>query len=269
MSEVIGVKHDGGKPWAGTVLAGFWPQLRGYFRDQASDVGDLDDELQGWCDVLDMFFDVSIAIPDRIVNAAKHLTDHVSADAYLTHVIDVGTYGARKYDRDNWLHVEGGVARYYEAVGRHVRDVMLGDWLDEESGCVNLGHIAWGILAGAELVRRSAYTPGSVAAAELRGTRETVAGQDISKGQAVSMADDGKVYVVTDGRPAPKLKLPIEEGKTYIVTYADGKADAGTASFERVSSEGAPLFAVAGWLVRGLDGSVPGTTHRVEGPVEP
>jgi hypothetical protein len=156
VGAVLGVKHDGGKPWAGTVLAGFWPQLRGYFRNQASDVGDLDDELQGWCDVLDMFFDVSIAIPDRIVNAAKYLTDHVSADAYLPDVIEVGTYGARKYDRDNWLHVEGGVDRYYEAVGRHVRDVMLGDWCDEESGCVNLGHIAWGILAGAELVRRSA-----------------------------------------------------------------------------------------------------------------
>jgi hypothetical protein len=203
MSEVIGVKHDGGKLWAGTVLAGFWPQLRGYFRDQASDVGDLDDELQGWCDVLDAFFDVSLAIPDRIVNAAKHLTDHVSADAYLTHVIDVGTYGARKYDRDNWLHVEGGVDRYYEAVGRHVRDVMLGDWCDEESGCVNLGHIAWGILAGAELVRRSAYT-GSVAVAELR------TGQNINKGAAVAIAEDGLVYAIDTVVQPAKLKLTIE-----------------------------------------------------------
>jgi hypothetical protein len=238
MSEVIGVKHDGGKPWAGTVLAGFWPQLREYFHDQAQGDGeDLVDDLDGWCDALDVFFDVSIAIPDRIVKSAKYLTDHVSAAAYLPHVIAVGTYGARKYDRDNWLHVEGGVERYYEAVGRHVRDVMLGDWCDEESGCVNLGHIAWGILAGAELVRRSAAVAGLA--------------------HAIDTAN------------RPTLKLPIEEGKTYIVTYADGKADAGTASFECVSSKGVPLFEIAGWIVRGLDGSVPGTTHRVEGPVEP
>jgi hypothetical protein len=154
MSEVIGVKHDGGKPWAGTVLAGFWPRLGDQFGLHAGSHLDTDD-LRGWSETLDAFFDVSLAIPDRLVKAAAHLNDHVSCGAYLPHVIDVGTYGARKYGRDNWLHVEGGVERYYEAVGRHVRDVILGDWRDEESGCVNLGHIAWGILAGAELVRKA------------------------------------------------------------------------------------------------------------------
>lgn len=234
MSEVVGVKHDGGKPWAGTVLAGFWPQLRGEFGMYAG--ADLDsDDLRNWSTVLDALFDVSLAIPDRLVNAAKSLTDQVSTAAYLPHVIDVGTYGARKYARDNWLHVEGGVERYYEAVGRHVRDVMLGDWRDEESGCVNLGHIAWGILAGAELVRRSTYTQVSVAV-----------------------------------QPAERaLKLPIEEGKTYAVTYADGGTDVGVASFECVSDDHVLFFEIAGWVVRGFDGSVPGTTHRVTGPVEP
>jgi hypothetical protein len=268
MSEVIGVKHDGGKPWAGTVLAGFWPQLRGYFHDQAQDdgEGDLDnDDLQGWCEVLDVFFDVSLAVPDRFVKAAKHLTDHVGAAAYLPHVIDVGTYGARKYARDNWLHVEGGVERYYEAVGRHVRDVLLGDWRDEESGCVNLGHIAWGILAGAELVRRQ----GVNLQRQIEGRMHRT-GQHINKGAAVAIAEDGLVYAIdTVVQPAPKLKLPLEVGKLYRF-FEHGNAQG---VFEAGPSGEKPPHDVEinGWYFDSETGEAPGIsrTHRVEGPVEP
>lgn len=239
MSEVIGVKHDGGKPWAGTVLAGFWPQLRGLFHDQALDDGDGDlgnDDLQGWCEALDVFFDASLAIPDRLVKAAKHLTDHTSAAAYLPHVIDVGTYGARKYARDNWLHVEGGVERYYEAVGRHVRDIMLGDWRDEESGCVNLGHIAWGILAGAELVRRT-------------------------------VAD-----AATADQPAAKraLALPLEVGKYYRLFRDDDVQ--GLFVCERSEYDGSEGDVVIDeWYFRSSDGIAPGVEDSVTltGPVEP
>lgn len=255
MSEVIGVKHDGGKPWAGTVLAGFWPQLRVLFSEQLNLEAVLSDgDFQRLCDVLDAFFNTSLAIPDRLVKAADLLTD-VDGEVYLPHVIDVGTYGARKYARDNWLHVEGGVERYYEAVGRHVRDVMLGDWRDEESGCVNLGHIAWGILAGAELARRERTTK------TMKDGVLYVGGEPV--GELVSLKLGGLEYI------KPALKLPIEEGKTYAVTYADGETDVGVASFERVSDDHDPLFEIAGWVVRGLDGAVPGTNHRVTGPVEP
>lgn len=146
---VIGVKHDGGKPWAGTVLAGFWPLLAGDFRKVLEDYLDDEDEINGWCDCMYAFFNVHNPISDRVKLAAEDMPL-----SRLDGLIAVGTYGAQKYERDNWLHVEGGLHRYYEAVGRHVRDVLKGDWTDAESGCVNLGHIAWGVLACAALAGR-------------------------------------------------------------------------------------------------------------------
>jgi hypothetical protein len=222
------------------VLAGFWPQLRGYFHDQAQDDGDdLVDDLDGWCDALDIFFDVSLAIPDRLVKAAKYLTDHVGAATYLTHVIDVGTYGARKYERDNWLHVDGGVERYYEAVGRHVRDVILGDWRDEESGCVNLGHIAWGILAGAELVRR------------------------------VRPKSEFYEHDFTGvGGTQPALKLPLEVGKRYKLTCPHIPLDEGVFVAETFSSS--EVSVGDGWLFNVATGeALAGEEFRLTGPVEP
>jgi hypothetical protein len=238
MSEVIGVKHDGGKPWAGTVLAGFWPRLGDEFGLACAQYGALSTaDIGAFSETLDAFFDVSLAIPDRLVKAAAHLTSFVSTAAYLPHVIEVGTYGARKYDRDNWLHVEGGVERYYEAVGRHVRDVMLGDWRDEESGCVNLGHIVWGILAGAELVRRA---------------------------QPKSEFHEHDFTGV--GGTQPALKLPLEVGNTYRVYYRG----AYVCELSGYKDHDGNVM-VGDWCFRSSDGLAPGVEDSVtlQGPVSP
>lgn len=153
MSAVVGRKDDTGKPWAGTVLAGFWQVLSGEWHDVLADHLDDEDEIAGWCACLGEFFDTNNPIEERVKRAVAEMPLSTLSEA-----ITVGTYGAQKYERDNWLHVEGGLHRYYEAVGRHVRDVLKGDWTDAESGCVNLGHIAWGVLACATLARREIKT---------------------------------------------------------------------------------------------------------------
>ena len=261
MSEVIGVKHDGGKPWAGTVLAGFWPQLRVLFSEQLNLEAVLSDgDFQRLCAVLDAFFDVSLEIPDRFVKAADLLTD-VDGEAYLPHVIDVGTYGARKYARDNWLHVKGGVERYYEAVGRHVRDVMLGDWRDEESGCVNLGHIAWGILAGAELVRREAT------AAKVKSDAV-----DALLIMIDSYSDEQLPFDEEDcalaGIPRPSLKLPLEVGKRYrLFVHGEEQGVYVAQDFSPVEKS----CLINCWAFYVETGMAPGceSSLRLEGPVEP
>jgi hypothetical protein len=163
VTETIGRKDDNGKPWAATVLAGFW-QVAGRVTF-AAELADRDEGL-GDCpranaeiliDTLDAFFDVDRPVADRIDRAAALLLS-ADPDLYLRGAVAVGSYGARKYARDNWLRVDDGVMRYYEAVGRHVLDIACGEWIDTEdkggSGLPNVYHVCWGILAAGELVRR-------------------------------------------------------------------------------------------------------------------
>lgn len=61
----------------------------------------------------------------------------------LADVAAVGTFGAKKYTRGNWLFVEDGAQRYEDALWRH----LLQDGADPESGLDHLAHAAWNILA--------------------------------------------------------------------------------------------------------------------------
>lgn len=61
----------------------------------------------------------------------------------LLQVAEVGTFGAKKYARGNWLKVENGVERYSDALWRH----LLQHGVDPESGIDHLAHAAWNILA--------------------------------------------------------------------------------------------------------------------------
>lgn len=58
-------------------------------------------------------------------------------------VSKVGTFGAEKYDDDNWKLVKDGEKRYRDAAYRH----LLADGCDEESGLPHLAHAAWNLLA--------------------------------------------------------------------------------------------------------------------------
>ena len=61
--------------------------------------------------------------------------------AALNDAAKVLTFGAAKYDRDNWRKVEGGKDRYFAALQRHVWAVRSGEVNDEESGLSHYAHV--------------------------------------------------------------------------------------------------------------------------------
>ena len=77
----------------------------------------------------------------------------------LQTVVDVGTYGAKKYTRTGWATVPEGSQRYLDAMMRHLlaMDVDL-DGLDPETGLPHLAHVAWNALAVLELQARRKET---------------------------------------------------------------------------------------------------------------
>lgn len=58
----------------------------------------------------------------------------------LEAVVGVLTYGAKKYDDENWRKVEDYERRYYAAALRHIEKHRQGEYLDPESGKPHLAH---------------------------------------------------------------------------------------------------------------------------------
>lgn len=58
--------------------------------------------------------------------------------ASIRQVVKVLTYGAKKYDRDNWRKVDA--QRYYAAFMRHFYAWYTGEVRDPESGLPHLAH---------------------------------------------------------------------------------------------------------------------------------
>lgn len=65
----------------------------------------------------------------------------------ISEVVDVGTYGARKYTPNGWLSVPNGPERYMEALWRHLLAHMRGEIIDPDSGQRHMAHVAWNALA--------------------------------------------------------------------------------------------------------------------------
>lgn len=77
----------------------------------------------------------------------------------LQSVVDVGTYGAKKYKRQGWATVPEGSQRYTDAMMRHLLAMDVDpDGLDKETGLPHLAHIAWNALAVLELQARRKET---------------------------------------------------------------------------------------------------------------
>ena len=58
----------------------------------------------------------------------------------LDDMVKVLTFGAKKYERDNWQKVDNGEQRYYAALIRHLNAYRSGEHLDPESGLPHLAH---------------------------------------------------------------------------------------------------------------------------------
>lgn len=77
----------------------------------------------------------------------------------LLSVAEVGTFGAKKYTDDGWLHVPDAHARYTDAMLRHWLAEAAGAETDPESGLAHAAHMAWGALARLELMLRAQEVP--------------------------------------------------------------------------------------------------------------
>ncbi len=60
--------------------------------------------------------------------------------ALVEQVVGVLTYGAKKYDDENWRKVDNQRSRYYAAAMRHIVAWWLGERNDPESGFHHLAH---------------------------------------------------------------------------------------------------------------------------------
>lgn len=58
----------------------------------------------------------------------------------LEEVVKVLEFGAKKYARDNWRHVEGAEQRYLAAAIRHLVAYQIQQPTDEETGISHLAH---------------------------------------------------------------------------------------------------------------------------------
>ena len=58
----------------------------------------------------------------------------------LEETVKVLTFGAQKYERNNWIHVDDGIRRYFDALQRHVWAWKRGEQIDPESGLHHLAH---------------------------------------------------------------------------------------------------------------------------------
>jgi hypothetical protein len=58
----------------------------------------------------------------------------------LTEVVEVLTYGAKKYAPDNWKKVPNAKQRYIDACFRHLTAYVGGEKLDGETGKSHLAH---------------------------------------------------------------------------------------------------------------------------------
>jgi hypothetical protein len=58
----------------------------------------------------------------------------------LEETVKVLTFGAQKYERDNWQKVPDANRRYFDALQRHVWAWKQGEQMDPESGIHHLAH---------------------------------------------------------------------------------------------------------------------------------
>lgn len=91
--------------------------------------------------------------PGAKLDAGKTMMSLVLMDMNLAleRVAAVATYGAGKYTKGGWLQVPDGVARYTDAMFRHLLKEP-NETLDPDTGIEHAAHAAWGALARLQLM---------------------------------------------------------------------------------------------------------------------
>ena len=59
----------------------------------------------------------------------------------LRPLVDVMTYGAKKYDVDNWKLPCENPRQHLQSAMRHMLELVDGNEIDDESGCLHSGHV--------------------------------------------------------------------------------------------------------------------------------
>lgn len=73
----------------------------------------------------------------------------------LTGVMEISTFGAKKYARNSWKTVPDALQRYKDAMVRHQLAMGRGEVYDDESHLLHAAHFAWNALATLELLIKS------------------------------------------------------------------------------------------------------------------
>jgi len=80
----------------------------------------------------------------KLINGVKYDVGKLRWDLLpfeiIQEVVKVLTYGAQKYEDDNWKKVKNARRRYFAACCRHIVDWWLGEEKDPETGCHHLAH---------------------------------------------------------------------------------------------------------------------------------
>jgi hypothetical protein len=69
----------------------------------------------------------------------------------LLEVAKVMTFGAQKYEPNNWMMVQNGHDRYIDAAQRHINAHLRGEMIDPESGFHHLSHAICSLMMAQEM----------------------------------------------------------------------------------------------------------------------
>lgn len=101
-------------------------------------------------------YDIDAHTPGAKLDAGKNRLGLVMRGfaRALCEVGSVATMGAEKYTADGWIQVPDGIARYTDAMYRHLLAEHAGEVQDSGSDLLHAAHAAWNALARLELMLR-------------------------------------------------------------------------------------------------------------------
>jgi len=132
----------------------------------------------------------------------------------LAEVSKVGTYGAQKYTDNGWIEVPNGVARYTDALFRHMLAEGRGEKQDADTKLLHAAHAAWNSLARLDLMLRELESTNGL---ETRNNLHPVGASPLPAAgavlpredeQSVQQRDSGRVVQRQEGRLMGGVQVP-------------------------------------------------------------